>query len=124
MQRVVNSLQLVPRSWFLDLHFRVGLVKGVLPDGIGSLVHQCVHHLECACLCVDVLRSPGDIYTIVLTKIGLSPPHLLQHRWPIAGVQCSYVGDVSTKGTVDTATLITHQHPVVDGRPLGIWGEG
>ena len=70
---VVNSLQLVPRSRFLDLHFRVGLVKGVLPDGIGSLIHQCVHHLECVCVCVDVLRSPGDIYTIVLTKIGLSP---------------------------------------------------
>ena len=29
-----NSLQLVSRSWFLDLHFRVSLMESMLPDGV------------------------------------------------------------------------------------------
>ena len=74
---VANSLQLVSLSWFLDLHFRVCLMKGVLPDGVRPLVHQCVHHLECVhvCVCVDVHEITQTLHALVTDQRMPPPPH-------------------------------------------------
>ena len=46
--------------------------------------------------------------------------YLFEYRWPVGGMERTYVWDVSAKTAVNTATLIAHQHTAVNRSPARI----
>lgn len=102
------------------LHLR-RIQQRVLPDGVGPVARQGVHHL----------RGKGRArWARSWEGVPVCPPpcpcgagtHLEQGGGPGAVAQVLDDGDVAAQAAVHAAALVADEHPAVDGGPAGVCG--
>lgn len=99
------------------LHLR-WIQQRVLPDGVGPVARQGVHHLQGT----GRARWAQGVPVYISPRSSVPSTHLEQGGGPGAVAQVLDDGDVAAQAAVHAAALVADEHPAVDGCPARVWG--